>query len=238
LVLYFGLFLIVFLCVLEFFSILLKFFGIPEEKAKFQVISMVTGVGFTTKESEIITRNPNVRLIAQFIMLTGYLGTATSISFLINILRTEVQPVDILILMIFLLTLLWLLSKRHLTIYIDMVFERFIFKQMKKRSNKRLYTMLKQNSDYGLYQIYVRGTHFLVGKALTDAPLKENKIQVLNVDKGDQIVPFPEADYVIQQGDTLLVYGRITNIVKFFELKKKRVVQVPNEESKPKTLQL
>lgn len=117
LILYFGLFLVVFLCVLEFFSILLKFFGVPEEKAKFQVISLVTGVGFTTRESEIITRNPNVRLIAQFIMLTGYLGTATSISFLINILREKVQPFDIFILMIFLLTLLWLLSNKHFTIY-------------------------------------------------------------------------------------------------------------------------
>lgn len=235
-VLYFGLFVVIFLCILEFFSILLKFFGIPEEKAKFQVISMVTGVGFTTKESEIITRNPNVRHIAQFIMLTGYLGTATSISFLISILREAVNPVEILILLIFLLTLLWLLSNKHLTIYIyiDMVFERFIFKQMKKRSSKSFYTMLKQNSDYGLYQIYVKGTHFMVGKELMHAHLKENKIQVLNVDQGDQIIPFPEADYVIQQGDTLLVYGKITNIIKFFELKKKQV-QKPNAEPKPKT---
>ncbi|WP_425802998.1 TrkA C-terminal domain-containing protein [Desulfitobacterium sp. Sab5] len=192
----------------------------PEEKAKFQVISLVTGVGFTTKESEIVTRNPDIRRIAQFIMLTGYLGTATSISFLINILRSEVKPLDIVILLILLLVVLWLLSNKHLTLYIDMVFERFIFKQMKKRSSKNIYTMLKQSSDYGLYQIYVKGTHPMVGKKLIDANLKENKIQVLNVDKGDQIILFPEADYIIQQGDTLLVYGKITNIIKYFELKR------------------
>lgn len=192
----------------------------PEEKAKFQVISMVTGVGFTTKESEMVTRNPDVRRIAQFIMLTGYLGTATSISFLINILRNEVKPIEIAILLLFLLFILWLLSNRHLTLYIDMIFERFIFKQMKKRSSKNIYTMLKQNSDYGLYQIYVKGTHSMVGKKLIEAHLKENKIQVLNIDKGDQIILFPEADYVIQQGDTLLAYGKITNIIKFFELKR------------------
>lgn len=194
----------------------------PEEKAKFQVISLMTGVGFTTKESEIVTRNPDIRRIAQFIMLTGYLGTATSISFLINILRNEVKPLDIAILLVLLLAVLWMLSNKHITLYIDMVFERFIFKQMKKRSSKNIYTMLKQSSDYGLYQIYVKGTHSMVGKTLIEANLKENKIQVLNIDKGDRVILFPEADYVIQQGDTLLVYGKITNIIKFFELKKKQ----------------
>ena len=132
-VLYFGLFIVIFLCVLEIFSILLRFFGIPEDKAKFQVISMITGVGYTTRESEIITRNPHTRLIAQFIMLTGYMGTATSISFLINILRYSFKTIDIIILLIFLLAILWLLSNKHLILYIDMFLEGFIFKQMKKR---------------------------------------------------------------------------------------------------------
>ena len=38
----------------ELFTMLFRFTGLPEEKARFQVISLLTSSGFTTRESEMI----------------------------------------------------------------------------------------------------------------------------------------------------------------------------------------
>ena len=38
----------------ELFTLLFRFTGLPDEKARFQVISLLTGCGFTTRESELL----------------------------------------------------------------------------------------------------------------------------------------------------------------------------------------
>ena len=53
LVLTFILFLMIFLIIVDFFAILFRLTGVPIEKARFQVTSLLTGTGFTTKESEL-----------------------------------------------------------------------------------------------------------------------------------------------------------------------------------------
>ena len=51
LVLTFILFLMIFLIIVDFFAILFRLTGVPIEKARFQVTSLLTGTGFTPKES-------------------------------------------------------------------------------------------------------------------------------------------------------------------------------------------
>ena len=58
------------------------------DKARFQVISIITNTGFTTKESELITQHSQRRRIAEMLMLISYVGTATLISVIINIFTT------------------------------------------------------------------------------------------------------------------------------------------------------
>ena len=42
---------IVYWIISELFTILFRLTGLPDEKARFQVISLLTGSGFTTRES-------------------------------------------------------------------------------------------------------------------------------------------------------------------------------------------
>ena len=48
--------------------------GVPSESARFQSLSALTGVGFTTAESELIVRHAGRRRIAVFLMFTGSAG--------------------------------------------------------------------------------------------------------------------------------------------------------------------
>ena len=93
LVLTFILFLMIFLIIVDFFAILFRLTGVPIEKARFQVTSLLTGTGFTTKESEIIVQHPTRRKLAIWLMGFSYASTATIISFAVNIITSSVIDV-------------------------------------------------------------------------------------------------------------------------------------------------
>ncbi len=69
----------------ELFTILFRFTGLPDERARFQVISLLTGCGYTTKESEMFLSNRRRRRLARLTMLFGYVFNITVVTALINV---------------------------------------------------------------------------------------------------------------------------------------------------------
>ena len=69
----------------ELFTFFFRMTGLPDERARFQVISMLTGTGFTTKESEIIMGSRRRRRLARVTMLFGYVFNITIVSAFINV---------------------------------------------------------------------------------------------------------------------------------------------------------
>jgi Trk K+ transport system NAD-binding subunit len=72
---------------------------------------------------------------------------------------------------------------------------------------------------YSILFYYIEGNSRFVGKSLLESNLKNQHIQVINVDKGNFKVEFPSSDYKIERGDKLLVYGKKNNISRAFDLK-------------------
>lgn len=69
----------------ELFTFFFRLTGLPAEKARFQVISLLTGTGFTTRESEIILSSRLRRRLARVTMLFGYVFNVTIVSAFINV---------------------------------------------------------------------------------------------------------------------------------------------------------
>ena len=69
----------------ELFTFFFRMTGLPDERARFQVISMLTGTGFTTRESEIIMGSRRRRRLARVTMLFGYVFNVTIVSAFINV---------------------------------------------------------------------------------------------------------------------------------------------------------
>ena len=69
----------------ELFAMLFRFTGLPDEKARFQVISLLTGCGFTTHESELLLTTKSRRRLARITMLFGYVFNITIVSAFINV---------------------------------------------------------------------------------------------------------------------------------------------------------
>ena len=69
----------------ELFTFFFRLTGLPAEKARFQVISLLTGTGFTTRESEMILSSRRRRRLARATMLFGYVFNITIVSAFINV---------------------------------------------------------------------------------------------------------------------------------------------------------
>ena len=91
----FSLIILLYWVITELFTIFFRFTGLPDEKARFQVISLLTGCGFTTRESEMILSNRTRRRLARITMLFGYVFNITIVSAFINVfLSLKVAQVE------------------------------------------------------------------------------------------------------------------------------------------------
>ena len=69
----------------ELFTFFFRLTGLPDEKARFQVISLLTGTGFTTRESEMVMSSRRRRRLARITMLFGYVFNVTIVTAFINV---------------------------------------------------------------------------------------------------------------------------------------------------------
>lgn len=221
-ILYFLLSIIIFLIIIEVITVLFKLTGLSEEKARFQVISLLTGSGFTTKEAELITQHPSRRRLAQILMIIGYVGFLTGISFLVDIIKKSISYENVTILIIF-FTLIYMFFKNKLLLsYFDSFIEKLILKrQLKTKSPNKMYRLITRAKGYGIFNILIDENSVLVGVALKDSNLKPHHVIILNIDKGNQFIGFPTRDYVIEKGDNILLYGKVDEVIKTFHINSK-----------------
>lgn len=202
------------LLIIEIISIILKVTGLELQKARFQVISILTHTGFTTRESELISQHPLRRKIASYLMLISYVGQATLISLFINILADQKRIINFLAVIIFLTIFILVVTKNKFILSrFDKLLEKYILHQIEK--NKKFRTIdevLKLNPEYGVYEIILDENNSLCGMSLREAKLKDRFIQILNIDRGYEIIAFPDANLVLQPTDKIVVYGKITSI--------------------------
>ena len=81
----FSFFILLYWVITELFTFFFRLTGLTAEKARFQVISLLTGTGFTTRESELIMKSRLRRRLARATMLFGYVFNITIVSAFINV---------------------------------------------------------------------------------------------------------------------------------------------------------
>ena len=61
-------------------STIMRLTGLPDNVARFQSLSAMTGTGFTTRESELIVNYPIRRRVLMTLMIIGNLGLVSVLS--------------------------------------------------------------------------------------------------------------------------------------------------------------
>lgn len=206
--------LLILIFVVEFFSIALKLTGLDIDKARFQVISIITNTGFTTIESELISQHPTRRKIAQILMLLSYVGYAALIGLVVNIVQSKYEIIYIILAVItIILGVLFIIRNKPLLHKLERNIEKILIKKM--TSNKKYRTVeevLKLNDEFGVAEFMIEEGSKLADLTLMESDLTDKYIQVLNVDRGSHIIHFPKRDLVFKIGDKITVYGNLDNI--------------------------
>lgn len=213
------LFIIIYIIVVEIFTVLLRMTGVTAEKARTQVISMLTGCGFTTNESEIILSARIRRRLAQVIMLCGHAFSVVIVSVLVNLflslnqaeLRELVLPTLILLTVTAVaLVLVYLKPVRaHFDRWIERISSRYIYG--KDQNALVLVDIYRKQAMVEVLLEFV--PEALSGVSLAESRLKEDyDIQILLITRHSEPLEPLNGKTVLAAGDTLLLFGNYKNI--------------------------
>ncbi|MBR5949440.1 MAG: TrkA C-terminal domain-containing protein [Clostridia bacterium] len=220
----FALLILLYIIISEVFTMLFRLIGLPEEKARFQVVSLLTGSGFTTRESEMIISTRRRRRLARVTMLFGYVFNISVVSAFINVFMslkiTQVgQYILGLLIPLGVAALLIILMRIPA---VRALGNSLIMKAVGNITHTETASTVIMIDHIGqgcIAQVHVRTVpKSLEGKRLYESRLKEdhNILIMLVEDKHGKVEP-PHKDTVFNAGEKLTVFGDYQNICTVFE---------------------
>ncbi len=215
-------------------AIVFQLTGLEWSLAKFQALSCFTATGFTTKEAELITGNPQRRRIASVLIVLGHAGLVTMIATFANSLRPPTiadklsipfLPFDIPEGVLPWINLTVIVAAIYITykVFTNTKFARKLTNVLRARIIKReliksvsCEELVVATGGYGVSKIKIREDHPVLDKALSESELRRDDITVLAIVRADRTIPNPLADTKILSGDELICFGKLGSIRKKF----------------------
>lgn len=227
-------FIIVYVIVIQIYSVLFRITGLTKEKAQFQAISLLTNTGFTTSESEVIVSDRVRRRIAVAAMLNGYAFSVIIVSLIINVfisLKEEIQGQALMVMLyafggfvlLFVLTQLPILKR-----WFEKLIQLIATKMLKRNKRENVVIMLDNYGRDSMVEVCLnRVPQFMVDVPLAEMKIKEKyRLNVLMVKRNGKVIDVNK-DTVFQKGDRLVVFGSTANINNvFFEKKREQKTNV------------
>ena len=185
--------------------------GMTQPMARFQARSALSGVGFTTSESEAVVAHPVRRRIVMALMLIGNVGLVTSVAGLLGgFLRADATQsmVRVGILVAGLAGVYWLskssIVDRQLSRLIGRLLSRYT--DLEVTDADRL--LLHLSGAYAIEEVAVQDGTWLAGRTLGELRLRDEGIVVLGASRDGEYHGAPDGDTELHPGETLIVYGR------------------------------
>lgn len=205
------------------FAMLFRFTGLPDEKARFQVISLLTGCGFTTRESEMLLSTKSRRNLARITMLFGYVFNITILSAFVNVFfsfnLTELSNYfSILIPLFALAVILVFMRVPVIRSWGDRTIEK-IAGRIVHHDAINTALLLDYIGEDSITQVTLHVVpESLAGKKLSETRLKaDHNLLVMLIERNKQKAEPPTADTVFQPEDKLTVFGKHAVICSVFQ---------------------
>jgi K+/H+ antiporter YhaU regulatory subunit KhtT len=185
--------------------------GLSAEVAEFQARSALTGVGFTTSETEQVVNHPVRRRIVQTLMLVGNAGLVTIIGTFVVGLADSGDSGDVLLRLGTLAggLIIILLAARSATI--DRAVSKVIsaaLRRFTKLDVRDYVQLLDLAKNYAVGEVGVEADSWVAEHRLLDLHLPDEGVLVLGVRRADgSFIGAPRGHTQIHENDTLVVYG-------------------------------
>lgn len=224
----FGAIILIYWIILELFTMMFRVAGLPDDKARFQVLSLLTGAGFTTRESEMLLSSKGRRKLAQATMLFGYVFNVTIVSAFVNVfLSLKLSQFDnffmgVLIPLGVAALIIVLMRVRFIRKRIDRAFEKLAGRIMHQEGVNTILLMDYIGKD-SIAQVSLKEVPAeLEGKTLAESGLKtKHNILVMLVERGGLKVEAANAGTIFAPGDKLTVFGQYKTISNVFNAKER-----------------
>lgn len=209
----------------ELFTILFRFTGLMDERARFQVLSLLTGCGFTTRESEMILSTKERRRLARIVMLFGYVFNITIVSAVINLFvtlnRDQVERYSLVFLipLISVAALIILIRLPSLRGRVNRLLERLAEKVFVKGSANTVMILDYIGQDTIVLVTLKVIPEELEGKTLAEIGMRATEnILIMLLERGNSKAVPAGPDTVFLPGDKLTVFGPYKSICRVFQV--------------------
>ncbi len=193
-------------------SVALMATGVPFESARFQARSALTGVGFTTTETEAIVNHPVRRRIVLWLMMLGNAGFVTLIASLFFSFVGAADSRELATragLLVGGLVIIGVLARSRL-------FERLVTRvivgsldRFTELETRDMVNLMQLTRDYAVSELQVRPGDWVADKPLSELHLPEEGVLVLGIQRADgSFIGAPRGPTVIHAYDMLVLYGR------------------------------
>jgi hypothetical protein len=192
--------------VIELSVLLFNLTGLEDKVSRFQIISMLTGTGFTTDESKLILDHPIRRNLSAFLILFGTFSLAVIISSITQILSNDLRIDKLSMVIIILFIFLIILKIRPIQ---NKLRKTFKYKMKKNFSfhDISLKEALALTEEDLLTNIVVKENSEYVDKMITDIITEDEDINLLHIKRGELNIRKSLLTQKIQDGDQLLLFG-------------------------------
>ena len=221
-------FIIVYVVVIQIFSVLFRITGLTKDKAHFQTISLLTNTGFTTSESEIIVSDRVRRRIALAAQISGYVFSVVIVSLIINViisLKEEVKGQALMVMiyafsgfvLLFVITQIPLVKR-----WFEKLIEAIAAKVLKRSKKDNFIVLLDNYGRDAMAEVHLNR----VPETMVDVPLWEMNIKekyhlnVLIIKREGKVIDVNK-DTVFKKGDRVVVFGATSSINNVFNEKRK-----------------
>ena len=224
--------LIVSFIVVRIGAIAFELTGLESSLAKFQALSCFTGTGFTTKEAELITGNPQRRHIASVLIVLGHAGLVTLIATFANSLRTDIIMPKFFIPFLHSAVpsrLVPWINLAILAIAVYIIYKIFTHTKFAGKLTDALRArIVKQEiikpvtfeelmvltGGYGVSSVEIGQNSPVLNKTIIETDLKSHDIMILVIERNGETIANPSADTRILLDDRVICFGRLSNIRK------------------------
>ena len=197
-------------------TVALMLTGISREIARFQARSALTGVGFTTAESEKIVSHPVRRRILMLLMLVGNIGIVKVVSTAIIAFVNKDSTGAWLPRAGILVGGLILILVASYSSWVDKRLSRVIslaLKRWTKLEVKDYVSLLRIGDEYQVSELQAQEQDWVTGKTLAQLGLSEEGVIILGLQqRGGEYIGAPLPSTVVTVGDVLVLYGRAASI--------------------------
>ncbi len=198
--------------------------GLSSEVAHLQARSALTGVGFTTSESELVVNHPVRRRIVLTLMLIGNAGMVTIIATMVVGFAGSGDGADVLIRIGTLALGLFLILIAARSRTIDRLLSRVISAALRRFTTLEVrdyVALLDLASNYAVVELGVEAGSWVADHRLADLHLPDEGVLALGIRRADgTFLGAPRGHTRILEHDTLILYG-YADVLK--DLRKRRV---------------